>query len=519
MLLSTIVKRFGNVRVLCMGDVMLDHFLYGKVERISPEAPVPVFQRGSEKTMLGGAGNVVSNLHALGCMTEAVCLVGNDAAGREIRCLLDACCENSLPIDVPGFPTVEKTRIIAGNNHLLRIDSECRFEWGHEAERMLNKDLEGRVSRADVVLLSDYDKGFFSPERCQRIIALCRKLGKAVIVDPKGSDYSRYAGATVVKPNLKEFNLATGIHCSTQAFDFQESLKKGAWKLFQCFQIENVLVTLSEYGMAFISARHPEQVFQIPTEAREVFDVSGAGDTSLAVLGAALAAGADIRSAMKLANIASGIAVGKLGTSSVTAEEILDELSRRRAAPDGWKQKSKIVSLREAVEVTRRCREEHRTVGFTNGCFDLLHQGHLSSLMQAHRQCDVLMVGLNTDDSVRRLKGEARPIQSEKTRALLLASLEFVDFVILFDEDTALSVVEAIRPDYIFKEGYALSEWPEASFVESYGGKAVPLQRLEGFSTTSLIRSIKDKLRYDNSTGFAENEATSLSLGKRRSSC
>ena len=474
-----------------MGDVMLDHFLYGKVERISPEAPVPVFQRVSEKKMLGGAGNVAANLHALGCAAEMVCLVGDDEAGREIRRLLEECCVYNLLVTIPGFPSIEKTRVIAGNSHLLRVDNERRFVWGDTESALFDGGLEVRIADADIVLLSDYDKGFFSPERCRRIIELCRKLGKMVIVDPKGSDYSRYAGATVVKPNLKEFNLATGMHCSPQDFDFQESLKKGARKLFERFQIENVLVTLSEYGMGFISARNPDQVFQIPTEAREVFDVSGAGDTSLATLGAALAAGADIRSAMKLANIASGIAVGKLGTSSVTAEEVLDALSRRKAAPNGWKQKNKIVSLREAAELAKHFQNEKRRVGFTNGCFDLLHQGHLYSLMEARRQCDVLMVGLNTDASVRRLKGESRPVQSEKTRALLLASLEFVDFVILFDEDTALSVVNAVRPDFIFKEGYTLEQWPEARFVEGYGGKAVTLQRLEGFSTTELIRRMQ----------------------------
>ena len=493
MLLSTIVKAYKDVRVLCIGDVMLDHFLYGKVERISPEAPVPVFNYRSEKSMLGGAGNVVANLKTLGCRADLICFIGRDSAGAEVRRQLEAVSANSLAIEVEGFPTIEKTRVIAGNSHLLRIDNERRFDDVPEADVVLEAELDARVQAADIVLLSDYAKGMLSPERCQRIIMACRKAGKPVIVDPKGSDYSKYSSATVVKPNLKEFNQATGMAASPESGDFFDLLREGARRLFEAHGIENLLVTLSEHGMVFVSAQDPDKLFHIPTEAREVFDVSGAGDTSLAAFGASLAAGADIRDAMKLANIASGIAVGKLGTSCVSDQEIQDALSRRRTAGSslGWKQKSKIVSVAEAAEIAAQLREQGRKVGFTNGCFDLLHQGHLHSLMQARQHCDALMVGLNTDASIKRLKGPERPIQDEKTRALLLASLEFVDFVIMFDDDTALPTVDAVRPDLILKEGYTLDRWPEAQFVESYGGKAVTLSRLEGFSTTSTIARMK----------------------------
>ncbi len=488
MLLSSIVKAYRNIRVLCIGDVMLDHFLYGKVERISPEAPVPVFNFRSEKKMLGGAGNVVANLHSLGCTADIVCLVGDDAAGREVKTLLEQVCGHVSALTAPGFPTIEKTRVIAGNNHLLRIDNERRFECGDD---ILDADLV-RVEDADIVLLSDYAKGLLSPERCRRIIDVCRRKRKSVIIDPKGDDYAKYAGATVIKPNLKEFNQATGLSCHPADPDFEGRLREGAVKLFERHAIGNLLVTLSEYGMAFVSAKHPDRVFRIPTEAREVFDVSGAGDTSLAAFGASLAAGADIEDAMKLANTASGVAVGKLGTSCVTAQEILDALSRRRSSDGpGWRQKNKIVTRHEAAAIAAQCREHGRRVGFTNGCFDLLHQGHLHSLMQARQQCDVLMVGLNTDASIKRLKGPSRPVQDEKTRALLLASLEFVDFVIMFDDDTALPLVEAIRPDLILKEGYTIDRWPEAQFVEGYGGRAVTLSRLEGYSTTQTIQRMK----------------------------
>ena len=489
MLLSTIVKSFKNVRVLCVGDVMLDHFLYGKVERISPEAPVPVFNFRSEKKMLGGAGNVVANLKSLGCNADIFCLIGDDEAGKEVRALLGQVCDHVEAVAVPGYPTIEKTRVIAGNNHLLRIDNERRFLCGDDVP---GKELEERIKEADIVLLSDYAKGLLSPGRCRRIIDACLAAKRPVIIDPKGDDYAKYAGATVVKPNLKEFNQATGLSCHPSDEDFDDRLREGAARLFEKYGIRNLLVTLSEYGMAFVPAAHPEQIFRIPTEAREVFDVSGAGDTSLAAFGAALAAGADIQDAMKLANVASGVAVGKLGTSCVTAQEILDALSRRRSSTGpGWKQKNKIISRHEAATIAAQCREQGRKVGFTNGCFDLLHQGHLHSLMQARSECDVLMVGLNTDASIKRLKGPERPIQDEKTRALLLASLEFVDFVVMFDDDTALPLVDAIRPDLILKEGYTIDRWPEAQFVESYGGKAVTLSRLEGYSTTSTIQRMK----------------------------
>jgi len=493
MLLSTIVNSYKKIRVLCIGDVMLDHFVYGKVERISPEAPVPVFNFRKEKTMLGGAGNVIANLHTLGCRADLICFIGADGAGSEVRRLLSEVSTDSLAIEAAGFPTIEKTRIIAGNSHLLRIDNERRFDDVPEADAIFDAELEKRIAEADIILLSDYAKGMLSPGRCQRIIGACREAGKPVIIDPKGSDYGKYSGATVVKPNLKEFNQATGLSAAPTDPDFFELLRKGARGLFERFGIENLLVTLSEHGMAFVSAQNPEELFHIPTEAREVFDVSGAGDTSLAAFGASLAAGAGIKQAMKLANVASGIAVGKLGTSCVTAQEITDALSHRHSSGSslGWKQKSKIVSVQEAASIAAQCREQGRTVGFTNGCFDLLHQGHLHSLMQARQNCDILMVGLNTDASIKRLKGPERPIQDEKTRALLLASLEFVDYVIMFDDDTALPVVDAVRPDLILKEGYSIDRWPEAQFVESYGGKAVTLARLEGYSTTNTIARMK----------------------------
>ena len=475
---------------------MLDHFIYGKVERISPEAPVPVFNYKNEKKMLGGAGNVVANLHSLGCSADVVCFIGRDSAGNDVQNMLNEVCDNPLVIEATGFPTIEKTRIIAGNNHLLRIDTEKKFDCLGEAEKIFNNNIEKRIEQADIVLLSDYAKGLLSEARCRRIIELSNKLGKKVLVDPKGDNYEKYRGATLIKPNLKEFQLASGITCSPEQDDFNERFRNGAVKLFNKHGFANLLVTLSEHGMAFISAAAPEDVYKIPTEAKEVFDVSGAGDTSLATFGAAIAAGAEIRQAITLANIASGIAVGKLGTSRVSAEEIEKKLAAagERRASSIWTQKTKIITSCEAAKIAENYRAQGRKVGFTNGCFDLLHKGHLYSLMQAKGVCDILMIGLNSDNSVKRLKGNSRPIQDENTRALLLASLEFVDYVILFDDDTALPLVMSIRPDIILKEGYTPDKWPEAQAVQSYGGKAVTLSRLDGYSTTETLRRV-----YENS--------------------
>ncbi len=493
MLLSSIIQKFSRVKILCIGDVMLDHFVYGRVNRISPEAPVPIFNRDHEKTMLGGAGNVFTNCAALGCQVDIVCLRGEDEVGRLIEGKLREMCGEPLCIAVPGMPSIEKTRIIAGNNHLIRIDTESPFEGDPFSDKAIYHLLADKIFDADIVLISDYGKGLLSPESCRVVLQLAQESATPVLVDPKGTDYSKYAGATLVKPNLKEFIQATGVHVCPSEQDFESHLCGEARRLMTQCGFANILVTLSEYGMIFVSSDSSTPPVHIATEAREVFDVSGAGDTCLAVLGASLGAEADISEAMKLANLAAGIVVGKLGTSSTSQQELSEALSRRGLSADKgpeWSQKRKIINAEEAARISSEAKERSLSVGFTNGCFDLLHQGHLRSLMEAKQQSDLLIVGLNSDISVKQLKGISRPVQDEKTRALLLASLEFVDFVVVFNENTALPLVEKILPSAIFKEGYTLENWPEGRFVESYGGKAVILPHIEGYSTTELLKSI-----------------------------
>lgn len=490
-LLTSYIENFKNIRVLVIGDIMLDRFIYGKVERISPEAPVPVFKFVREKIMLGGAGNVAANLVALGAHCNFIGITGKDEAGRR---LADILAENGVHahlLRLDNYPTIIKTRLIAGANHLARVDEEEILPVIAELLPRFHRILSQAIKNADIVLISDYNKGLLTSVTAQMIIDICRQHGKKVIVDPKGADYSKYAGATLVKPNLKEFSEATGRKYNPQSADFQAQVKDGARLLFSRFHIQNLLITLSEYGMIHVPAENPDELLQISTEAKEVYDVSGAGDTALATLGAALGSGVPLKDAMKLANTASGIAVGKLGTATVTAEELRTNLSLRAAPDDGWTQKKKIITPEQAKCIVKGLREQGKTIGFTNGCFDCCHLGHLNSFMQAKKLCDVLIVAVNSDASVKRYKGENRPVQDEKTRAMLLASLEMVDYVIVFEEDSPLFLVEMLKPDVVAKEGYTLENWPEGRLAESYGGKAVILKRLEGYSTSNLVAKMK----------------------------
>lgn len=490
--LRTYISGFSKVRVLVIGDMILDQFTYGKVERISPEAPVPVFKVEQEKQMLGGAGNVVANLCALGCDVSFIGIVGRDANGKKISDMLKACGARHYLLRLSGYPTVVKTRLIAGGSHLARVDREevrpLITEQMPRYERMLRRVVRG----VDIVLISDYGKGLLTELTTPTIIRVCHSAGKKVIVDPKGTDYEKYAGAMLVKPNLKEFTEVSGRGSyDPRQPDFAAKLTQGARELLTRYRVENLLVTLGEHGMALLSAEEPERLLQIPTEAREVFDVSGAGDTSLATLGAALGSGVPIREAMRLANLASGIVVGKLGTATVTVEELSRALNTPEENTVSWDPDHKIISLKEATHIVQDLKRSGKIIGFTNGVFDCCHLGHLSSFVQAKKLCDVLIVAINTDATVRRKKGSDRPIQDEQTRSRLIAALGFVDYVILFDEDTPLHIIEQLRPDVLAKEGYTIDRWPEAQYALTYGAKIVTLPRLEGYSTTGLIGKIK----------------------------
>lgn len=489
---SDIMKKISDMKILCIGDIMLDKFIYGKVNRISPEAPVQVLNLKNTKEMLGGCGNVVANLASLGSQTDYIGIVGNDTNGRKISKLLkSANCHFHL-LKLEDYSTIVKSRFIAGNNHILRVDEEEKLPIIQSLLPKYQRILERAVKNVDIVLLSDYNKGLFTKETTQLIIATCKKYGKRVIVDPKGNDYTKYSGADFVKPNLKEFQEATGIEINPlNKKDLDKKLIFGAKKLFNECQIKNVMVTMSEHGILYINSENPEKITWLPTEAREVYDVSGAGDTTIAVFTLALALGLDAVNAMKWANLAAGIVVGKVGTACVSLAE-LEKAIRNNCLSDSSEHDSKIVTVEEAQSIVEDLKLKGKTIGFTNGCFDIMHLGHLHSFAEAKKNCDCLIVGINTDKSVKRLKGKSRPLQDEITRSNLVAALMYVDYVVLFDDDTAIPLIEKLKPNVIAKEGYKIEDWPEAQLVESYGGKAITLPRLEGYSTTNFVNNLKE---------------------------
>lgn len=487
--LSRYIDAFKGLKVLCIGDVILDKFMYGDVSRISPEAPVPVFHYQKESRMLGGAGNVVANLAALNASPLFIGMIGDDTAGKEITGLLQHYeCEAFLPF-VKDYPTTVKTRFIAGHQHLLRCDMEKITPLPKIMFAQLEQVGQKMTQEADIVILSDYNKGLLSPEVCQLFISLGKQHNKTVLVDPKGLDYSKYSGADLVKPNLKEFCAAAGVSLSPDSPDFIASITSAACSFLKKFKIKAALITLSEHGMFYVKADKPKDAVYIKAKAKEVFDVSGAGDTSVSVLALAFAAGAGVADAVKLANFAAGIVVGKLGTATVSADEI-KEVVAECVANDDWIVKRKIITEKQIPDLIKKLRAEGKSIGFTNGCFDLLHLGHLHSFVQLKKECDVLFVGINSDSSVKKLKGKDRPIQNEQTRMFLLASLEPIDYVIVFKDGNAVKLVEKITPDVIGKQGYTLENWPEAKTTIALGGKALFLEKLEGYSTSNLIKKM-----------------------------
>ncbi|MGL6196788.1 MAG: PfkB family carbohydrate kinase [Thermoguttaceae bacterium] len=484
---TSYLNRFSDVKAVVIGDIMLDIFTYGSVERISPEAPVPIFRFSHNHEMPGGAGNVAANLASLGCQTTCIGLVGEDAAAEKLsKTLTDRGCKSIL-LPLKNHLTTVKTRLIATHNHLLRTDHEILFPDVSPILSQFQEIIEQTIADADIVLLSDYAKGFLTGDITRFIIETCKRFEKPVIIDPKGKDYTKYNGAMLVKPNLKEFQDVTGMTYNPNSESFHADIICGAKKLFEKHHIDNLMVTLSEHGALHISAEAPTQLTHIPTEAQEVFDVSGAGDTAFATLGAALGTGAEMGEALTLANTASGIVVGKVGTACVTSQEILEHLGQK----DTQLLATNLVPIDKIASVLAPLRKQNKTIGFTNGCFDCMHLGHLNSFAQARAKCDVLVVGVNSDASVKSYKGPNRPIQDENTRASLVAALKCVDYVVVFNETTAERLIDIIRPDVVAKEGYSIEQWPEAKQVLAYGGRAVVLERIEGYSTTNFIEKAR----------------------------
>lgn len=478
---AALLERFRGLRVLVLGDVMLDEYRAGDVSRTSPEAPVPVVKVEDEHHCLGGAANVANVARALGASVELFGIIGNDPAGRRFT---EECARLGIGAEhiVKTYtrPTTRKLRVLAQHQQVLRLDWEDERPVSSEVAEEILRRLRGSEP-PDVVIVSDYAKGFLTPAVLAGVMNQAKEWGVPVLVDPKYADLSRYHGATLIKANLREFEASMGHRVSE---DLEGELERGGAALMRTADIGSLVITLGELGLAIcLRSAAPEL---IPASARDVYDVSGAGDAVITVLGLCLALDVDIRTAARLANEAAGIAVGKSGVAVVEPEEL--------AARFIHSARDKVISHDELANRVAWWRVQKQNVVFTNGCFDLLHVGHLHVLRQAADLGDVLLVAVNSDDSVRRLKGETRPLIDERDRTALLAALDCVDAVVVFEEDTPLELIRAVRPHVLVKGGdYERDQVVGHDVIEAWGGvvKLVPL--LPGHSTTNLVDRIRSE--------------------------
>ncbi len=470
-----ILKNF-QPHILVVGDLMIDHYLWGNCERISPEAPVQVVDIAKETSVLGGGGNVINNLNALGAHVSVSSVIGDDDNGIELRNMLTSIGVNIENIIIQnGRKTSKKSRVIAANQQILRYDKESKDAITEASANKILDSLHETITDYDIVILSDYGKGILSDKLCQGIIQLSNQNGVKVLVDPKGSDFSKYKGAYLLTPNKKEAMLATKIEIHDK-----ETLKQALLKLKTECDLGISLITLSEDGIA----TYDDELKVFPTVAKEVFDVTGAGDTVIASIAFALSAGKSIEETAKFANLAAGVVVGKIGSATVTLDEIEEyEATLHKSTSDAH-----IKSFDEINAIINRCRANGKKVVFTNGCFDILHVGHVKYLQVAKSFGDILIVGLNSDASVSRLKGPTRPVNVAEDRAYILAALEAVDFVVPFSEDTPYELIKMIRPDILVKGGDY--EGKEVVGTE-FASELRLVDFVDGKSTTKTIEKIQ----------------------------
>ena len=468
------IPKFDAARVLVVGDVMLDRYWHGATSRISPEAPVPVVKVGNAEDSPGGAGNVALNLAALGAAATLVGLVGHDEAGEELETRLRAAGVLCDFEKVSDKPTITKLRIVSRHQQLIRLDFEEAFHI--DSAEAINAKVAALLDSTDVVIVSDYNKGALAA--VSALITLARKQGVPVLVDPKGEDFGKYRGATLLTPNLHEFEQVMG------ACESEEDLVAKGWLLIKELELEALLVTRGEHGMSLIRADEAE--LHIPARARDVFDVTGAGDTVISVLGAALAAGSGLPEAVALSNIAAGLAVTRVGTVAVSGPEL-----RREVQSDGGSDRG-VMTREQLALVVADARAHGEKVAFTNGCFDIIHAGHVGYLQDARKCGDRLIVAINDDESVRRLKGEGRPINPIERRMAVVSGLESVDWVVSFSEDTPENLLSEVKPDCLVKGGdYGIEGVVGAEIVQQYGGEVRVLSFLDNCSTSAIVEKIK----------------------------
>jgi len=461
-------------RILVIGDLMLDHYLWGSCDRISPEAPVQVVDVKKETTVLGGAGNVINNLLVMGAKVNVLSVIGDDRNGKELlEMLKESGADASGLVKQKGRHTSKKSRVVASHQQMIRYDSESKNDIDEKSEMELFNRFEKIIMDVDALLLSDYGKGVLTQILTCKLIECAKKNKKFILVDPKGSDYSKYKGATLITPNKKEAIEATKIDIQDE-----QSLHEAGKLLKSSLELDYAVITLSEDGMAIFG----NEVIKVPTVAREVFDVTGAGDTVLASFGYALSCGLDIKESALFATSAAAVVVGKLGSATVSLDEIdMYEHSLRSGVAS-----SKIKTKKEIVELLKKFKGKR--IVFTNGCFDILHVGHVKYLEIAKSFGDMLIVGLNSDASVKRLKGESRPINISEDRAYVLSALESVSFVVEFGEDTPYELISAIKPDVLVKGG----DYKDKEVVGSDIAKELRLvDFVDGKSTTKIIEKAR----------------------------
>ncbi len=478
--LALLETGFRRLRVLVVGDVMLDRYLVGDVHRISPEAPVPVLRQREQYDRAGGAANVAMNLAGLGVEAVLCGQIGDDVEGRKLRDLAEHAGVDASGLLAGTAPTITKTRVVSRTQQLLRVDVESAVAASNADQDRLQQTAIEALADVAAVVLSDYAKGALTPELCVALIRGARARGIPVLVDPKGKDMSRYRGATTICPNLQELSAAVGVPVHEV-----DELLRSAHSLIGDLGLDFLTVTMSERGIRVLRAGGAD--LYSPAKAREVFDVSGAGDTVIATLAASLAGNLGLPSAIELANLAAGIVVGKLGTVPVSAAEIVQQLTPSTSVSSA----DKVVDRGRAKARVDEWRAAGETIVFTNGCFDLLHVGHITLLEDCRRFGSKLVEAMNTDASVQRLKGPARPIVGEAERARVMSALAAVDMVTLFDEPTPLELLKVLRPGVLVKGGdYTVETVVGHELVASYGGRVEIVPTVEGFSTTDIVRKI-----------------------------
>jgi D-beta-D-heptose 7-phosphate kinase / D-beta-D-heptose 1-phosphate adenosyltransferase len=471
---------FGQLKVLVVGDLMLDRYILGEVDRISPEAPVPVLRHAQHYERAGGAANVAMNLAGLGCQALLAGFWGDDADKGELAEILKTAKIDAVGVVTTALPTISKTRIVGRQQQLLRLDIESKQKPGAEDQQRLRERVEQLVSKVHAVVVSDYAKGAVTEELAGVVIRAALAAGIPVLADPKTPDFGKYSGATMVCPNLNELAEATGI--GTHELD--ALLKSGERQRVE-HGLKYLTVTMSERGIRLLSERG---AYHSPARAREVFDVSGAGDTVIATLAAAMAGGLQVETAVELANLAAGIVVGKMGTVAIAQHELVAALTPSSGVSSG----EKVLDGARLAKRIAEWRAAGETIVFTNGCFDLLHVGHVTLLEECHRFGSKLVLGLNADASVCRLKGPTRPVVGENERARVMAALASVDAVVLFAEDTPIELIRAVRPDVLVKGGdYSVETVVGHEDVIAAGGRVEIVPTVEGFSTSSLVKRMK----------------------------